>query len=107
LSCRNSIDPPWRARHPHSQRIGKIGLRGVRKHGSRWRALIFDGIKLRHLGVFSTPEAASKAVAVVVKRREVDRLLRMQAADKYKIARTVVELIELSIANPSVWGGHV
>lgn len=55
------------------QRNSKSGLKGVRRHGEKWRACIaVDGRRVRHLGIFDTAEAASTAYLEAAKERYGD-----------------------------------
>jgi hypothetical protein len=91
---------PRRAHQPKFQRSdNKVGIRGVHPHGQHgYRALIGERGKLTHLGTFRTVEEAARAYALAKKRLEVEQLIRTKAASAPTIARSVVDLIRLSMA---------
>lgn len=62
-----------RARQPDFQRSkNRTGFRGVYPNGgSRFRAVIWDQGRLRHLGNFRSLKKASRAFALAAKRRRV------------------------------------
>ena len=49
-------------------RRGSVGLKGVARHGARYRAQIGVGYKSVHLGVFATPEMAHAAYCAAAKK---------------------------------------
>jgi hypothetical protein len=109
----STLDTPARRRaHPtkFQRSANKSGYRGVFRHGSGWRAMYGVNGKLQHIGYFPSLELACEAYQIATAQRDAAKLARAKAnaerriaaiartGTKEEIARSVVDLIRLSMA---------